>query len=499
MRTSQPARPSTLPRVPRVLAAPILPLACLAWAPLSAQGPQVDWTPNSQEVVLNTESQVMPTPNGPVTVTNGVFVFRNVVIPQGTTVRGVGRNPLVFVLAGTLKVDGVISVRGGDGQRVDTLSSANFPAAGGSGECGGGAGGAGSPSSTARSFTGATGTGPLRIPNFGGVGGRINCANPGCGIGSGGGGGAFATRGDPYYPIAATTHFVQPSGFGGYGCVNRTSTSLPGGAPGAVYFRDGDPSNDFFGVAFDLNRQRWIVGELPMPVGGSGGGGGGDFALSCATNDPLFIQDDKGGGGGAGGGVFLAIANGTISVGPAGRVDANGGDGGGGAWAGSNLKGGGGGGGAGGMVLMFSRSKIAIEVHGETFANGDYDFPIRADGGVCRQDVYLGGFRIRGKYDPLGTATQLDVRPTGGFGGLGVVQLFAPPGANADGTNTILDDNVELLRNNIVLRGAEKQRYLAWRGFPDAAGVWRDDRGNVLQVGNKIGDIHPTPILLPAF
>ena len=48
-----------------------------------------------------------------------------------------------------------------------------------------------------------------------------------------------------------------------------------------------------------------------------------------------------------------------------------------------------------------------------------------------------------------------------------------------------------------MLTGAQKQRYLAWRGFPDNNGVWSDDFGNPTNIGKAEGDIRPTPILLP--
>ena len=106
-----------MPARNRLPLASLIPLA-LAALPLPAQGTHVDWNPTGKTITLNTESARILTSIGWVTVTGGLFVFRNVTIPAGTTIRGTGKNPLIFVLAGTFTVNGEISVRGGQGQRV---------------------------------------------------------------------------------------------------------------------------------------------------------------------------------------------------------------------------------------------------------------------------------------------------------------------------------------------------------------------------------------------
>ena len=55
--------------------------------------------------------------------------------------------------------------------------------------------------------------------------------------------------------------YLQPIGWGGYGCRSRTLRTLPGGAPGTVYFVDRDTGNNFYGLGFDINRRRIIRGE----------------------------------------------------------------------------------------------------------------------------------------------------------------------------------------------------------------------------------------------
>jgi hypothetical protein len=85
---------------------------------------------------------------------------------------------------------------------------------------------------------------------------------------------------------------------------------------------------------------------------------------------------------------------------------------------------------------------------------------------------------------------------------MGVVQLMAPSGDPAlpspDGTGTVLDDRIEILKGGLPLSGNEKKRYLAWRGFPNAAGTLVDDQGNPTNIGDAEGDIRPSPTLLPA-
>ena len=50
-----------------------------------------------------------------------------------------------------------------------------------------------------------------------------------------------------------------------------------------------------------------------------------------------------------------------------------------------------------------------------------------------------------------------------------------------------------------LLSGAEKQRFLGWRGFPDAQGKWVDDQGRPIDITQREGDLRPAPILLPVF
>src|SRR5690606_21332556 len=77
-------------------------------------------------------------------------------------------------------------------------------------------------------------------------------------------------------------------------------------------------------------------------------------------------------------------------------------------------------------------------------------------------------------------------------------QLMAPPGDNTtDGTNTRLDDNIVVMQQGLPLSGVDKQRMLAWRGFPNSAGVFVDDSGVPTAIGDDEGDIRPSPTSLP--
>jgi hypothetical protein len=472
-------------------------LASLPWSALAvAQAP--DFDPIDAETVLDTDSTVVtPTTGAPFTVTGGVFVFRNVTIGAGKVVRGVGSKPMIWVCE-TMQIDGRLTVRGGDGQRVLTLGSANFPSNGGRGGAAGGDGGSGSPQIAIQSLAGQPGNGLSNVRALGGGGGQLSF-DPTCQRGSGGGGGAFATNGDPWFKVKALPGyaFVQQLGVGGFGCTGASGAVtrvLPGGGPGGSLFVDARDDNNFFGAGFDFASGQAVLGELPFLTGGAGGGGGGDLSNDSLLLSPNWIQDARGGGGGGGGGCLVILAN-VIEV--RGHVDADGGHGGGGETAGSSNKGGGGGGGSGGLVFLLASDHMDLHVKGETYANGNYEFVASADGGVCKTDGFLAPI-VNGKYSWGFTTTgaNYDLAPLGGLGGMGIVQLAAPAGANLDNTNTRLDDSIHLISNGVPLSGASKQRFLAWRGYRNAQGVRVDDNGVPVVIGDNEGDIRPSPVLM---
>ena len=478
--------------------------------------------PTQQEVILNTDfTMVTPKVGAPYNVSGGVFNFKSVNIPQGVTVKGQGTKPMVFLVSGPVTVAGTLSARGGDGQRGTQIASANFPKTGGYGACGGGTGGDGSPSTTLRSLAGGTGNGPLEAPLQGGVGGNLSSI-AGCNRGSGGGGGAMTTQGDPNYPAKtvgtgvltnpanASPVFPQQVGTGGNGCTGiggSPSRALEGGASGPGIFVDSRNDNNFWGSAINYDRTLRITGELSVPVGGGGGGGGGDLSYNASGNegDPNFNNDSTGGGGGGGGGVLIVKALDDIIITATGRIMADGGSGGAGEVNGSSSKGGGGGAGAGGMVILMSATRIEIHAHGNNYDQNDYDFSISADGGACTTGTFAAPI-VLSKYPasgtPIATAGRTferlyDSAPLGGFGGMGIVQLMAPPGDNSDNTNTRLDDNIRVMKFGVEQTGTVKQGILAWRGFPNNLGQYVDDFGTPTNIIDNEGDIRPSPVLMP--
>ena len=477
--------------------------------------------PTAPETILNTNFTLVNPQNGsPFNVSGGVFNFNRVTIPAGKVVRGQGTNPMVWLVAGTFDVAGVLSVRGGDGQRVNTSGNANVAKAGGAGVCGGGDGGDGSPSSIARDLAGSTGKGPQQVVGLGGAGGVLSCS-AGCARGAGGGGGSLATQGDPNYkqkiaasgtatPLNPFAIFQQQNGTGGNGCAGiagSVTRNLEGGVPGPTVFVDARNDNNFWGIGVRFDQSLRITGELAVPTGGGGGGGGGDLSYNsnCGVEDPNFENDSSGGGGGGGGGVLIVKALGPIIIRETGTISADGGSGGGGEPSSSSTAGGGGGGGAGGMVVLMSADSIEINARGNTYAANDYDFSISADGGVCvtgsQPPIIQGKYPASGQIIGTSFRTNYDSVPLGGFGGMGIVQLMAPPGDPAtttDGTNTILDDNIQVVFNGANVSGAQKQAVLAWRGFPNEFGQGVDDSGALITAPiDSQGDIRPAPTLLP--
>ncbi|MCA8974776.1 MAG: hypothetical protein KDC98_08640, partial [Planctomycetes bacterium] len=410
----------------------------------------------------------------------------------------------------------------------------NDAKAGGGGACGGGNGGGGPPTGMARDMRGGNGSGAGQVPGLGGRGGRLSClascytgnGYDGDGGGSGGGGGTFATQGDPRYDDAvySGTQFQQKRGLGGAGCSGGygRSNALPGGEPAASVFTDDRLDNDFWGsgISVRAGRRLRITGELTAPTGGSGGGGGGDTSVKtpgspCSPTDSNFANDYSGGGGGGGGGVLIVKALGKIEITSTGRITADGGNGGGGEQAGASGEAGGGGGGSGGLVVLMSASRIVIHAHqnnGRYTFRGDpthpnnsntdrnYNFAISADGGICTTGNF-GSLNVPSKYPGNGQSvrhgSQYDRKPLGAFGGMGVVQLMTPPGDNADGTNTYLDDRIEVVLPANPPAGIDKRTILGWRGIPDEHGTYYDDFDNVIPSTFGEGDIRPAPVLLP--
>ncbi|HLQ38703.1 MAG TPA: kelch repeat-containing protein [Planctomycetota bacterium] len=262
-------------------------------------------------------------------VGDGQFLFSNLLVPAGTTVRFRGAHPAVLRVRGNVRIDGTIDL---DGDPMTTFVSHSTTAVlpgqpGGRPGAGGGAGGRGADR--------CLGTGPTFVNG-------INVNN------------GVAGQDVPMpagHPLAALA-----AGTGGAGCLlfpgsgldsaisftilsNIFSGNLAGGGGGGGY--RGPGSNGV--VVPQLNTVPGPVTAggiaLPLPIvpagtsslshyliGGGGGGGGGShpfLAIAYATIDIW-----RAGAGGSGGGGALALRCGRdLGLGNGGRVEARGGAG----------------------------------------------------------------------------------------------------------------------------------------------------------------------------
>jgi hypothetical protein len=502
----------------------------------------VDFVPADTTTILNTDfAQVRLADGRTVSVTGGVFEFANVRIPAGYEVIGEGSRPMVWLVTGNMEIDGTLAMNGKNGETERGRGGADIPTMGGPGVGTGGGGGRGSPSNTGRSTSGEVGFGPRQQQGGGGGGGQHSCVirDRICRTGAAGGGGSFASQGDPdfytlMFPANNPFPVIVRSGDGYDGCFQAQHAGGSGDA-GPVGFVDASGVNNFYGRAIRIdaprNRLIRIDGELTAPRGGSGGGGGGDGAVDGCLDPASWRNDDKGGGGGGGAGVIIIKCLGRVMIKSLGKITAVGGHGGGGAGnsAGSSEIGGGGGGGSGGMIVVMA-SQIDIVKHGQRYAQldgaggnrraGASDFALQADGGVgTRSD-------LPGKYppdfpdsrNPAIAATwnnpAIGQKPNGGFGGDGLIQLMVPIGDNRDGTNTALDDYIEFYDDDAALAAGrpvnkvDKQAYLGWRGWLAEGNVFVDDQSQPVVLGLEsdaaqarlygLGDIKPSPVLMPA-
>jgi hypothetical protein len=103
---------------------------------------------NYNLILLNTDIQRFPLPDGstagvtaPVDIFNGVFIFRDFIIPEGVHVVVRGSNPLRITATGRVEIRGMLDIRGTDGLSDDTFDSGFLAVPGGPGGPGGGRGG----------------------------------------------------------------------------------------------------------------------------------------------------------------------------------------------------------------------------------------------------------------------------------------------------------------------------------------------------------------------
>lgn len=360
------------------------------------------------DVIIDTGSQTFPHPGlpgthtltgAPITVTDGIFEFESIRVPQGRKLTFVGPNVARVFVRGNLEVQGTLDLTGKPGPDVLTFNDAfqtGFPqhptgGLGGEGGPGAGAGGEGGDidpnvqasfpptqfwSSTAildgqpgEGVGGSTvpGTGgapgvahyPANLPPPGSLPGEICPATVVCKSqqkGSGGGGGGYKTPGSP------GSQGTAPYGGLTQGCALSAVIPLAQPSPGGPAVV-ADPT---------LNP------DLGFLLGGSGGGGTGvnphdskplPVGIACDINSINVVPTDKvvyqtgcGGGGGGGAGQIQVGRDATFQA--PGLIDASGGRG------GSSLSsatanpgsgtGSGGGGGSGGAVLLQVARQIAL-------------------------------------------------------------------------------------------------------------------------------------------
>jgi hypothetical protein len=380
--------------------------------PLPPELQEFDWVVRGTFLFDTTATEIRGGPNGQTgtiqRTTGGFVAVRNLVVEPNSVIRVQGPNPMVVHATGRVTIRGSIDASGFDAPVLPANSTS--PGVGGPGSSGGGAGGTSTRGADAR---GGSGSGAFGV-GAGGQGGESGFAPASQGVaarrGGGGGGGRFAR--DQGERIA------ERGGDGGDGGTGAESGLSParGGGPGPEVFDDGDPANDFFGVAPIVDASGAVVarrrGELESVRAGVGGGNGGDSIAADAfppPAPPAIVQE--GGGGGGGGGAVVIRAIGRIVFGARGQIRANGGSG---ARRGAPLQevgGACGGSGSGGHVILESAEAI-------DFSGGSPLVPVRS------WVQAIGGPRIVQFPSPHGF---------GGAGGPGVVQLHVPHPERAPG------------------------------------------------------------------
>jgi len=445
----------------------------LATYGLSGEGNLGDFKPLGvyPTVLLDTDYQSFPLFDGSTpgvkkttVIKGGVFHFRDIIIPEGVEVKGLGSNPLVLTATGRVEIAGMINCTGSNGSNDVTFNSAFVPVPGGLGGPGGGRGGMSQPpkpddfqllTDLRSPKAGETGWGYSNLRQNGGGGGE--CGAKGTDVeygsskadpdsrGAGGGGGSFYQPGsygyfgygiyaadpeDPARYVKRDEWFFDdgaPASWPDQG--HRFDTTDPqGGAAGEAVFKDEESDNDFIGQG----------GEVDFLHGGQGGGGGGSrldsmnpatISMAASWFPPLdrSAYDAKGGGGGGGGGALGIYALGEIVITSTGSIMARGGDGGGGEVIGHSNFGGGGGGGSGGAVILDSAEKIAIRQDAVIDVSGGWL-------GDAKERTKVTLKAHEGNNCLLGPSHRASFccwgEGDGGYGGYGLVQLQVSDWAN---------------------------------------------------------------------
>ncbi|MCP3914108.1 MAG: hypothetical protein GY711_00960 [bacterium] len=335
-------------------------------------GGDFDWfiPPGTTFIFDTTQTTIVGGPGGAPTTTqvaiNGVIDVRDFFVPASSRVIFVGPNPVTFLATGSFTVEGELSLGGRDNPGVLGLNTTNIPEPGAAGQAGGGDGGVASWMTAASTPRGGHGFGAFNVPDAGGQGGETSYhpfnKNDRRGAGGGGGGRAADIRYDFNGFLVRCQTLIgmdgeagRGGGPNGTGAISQTSRAQ-GGALGDDPFVDADAGNDFYGPLVRV-AGGVVEGELASPMPGTGGGAGGDAVRSDSFPLVPFTLggDEKGAGGGGGAGSIHVMAVGPIVVGQDGRIEADGGNGGGG----ENTSffdrvGGGSGAGSGGSIVLES-------------------------------------------------------------------------------------------------------------------------------------------------
>jgi hypothetical protein len=271
-----------------------------------------------------------------------VYNFRSVHIPGGVTVR-VGKSligperPAKIVALKDIRVDGILTVSGTDGQDGESSTyTASMPgAAGGVAGPGGGDG--------ASAYAGSD---VINVPS-----------QDGEDVDQGGGGGKGGSSGTYYYSSGSYSRGYSYAGGGGGGGSREPGEDGNGG--GYTY------DNSFNGKGGDGGKSTVQRGypenvEREPNVGGGGGGAGGKGFYYYKSGSYSYSYNDNGGAGGGGGGAISVQSAGSVIVGQSGQILADGGDGG-RSSVNSYYYGGAGGGGAGGSILIRATREVKFE------------------------------------------------------------------------------------------------------------------------------------------
>ncbi|MFO1010018.1 MAG: hypothetical protein U1F29_08150 [Planctomycetota bacterium] len=372
-----------------------------------------DWVVDGT-VILNTAFSVITdvTQTSTQTVVGGLVDVRSLwVTPTGVLIIE-GPNPCTIRASGAIPttlpgypvgtpqtgvlVQGLVRCNGRGNNGVVSFNTTNIPELGAQGMCGGGDGGTGSSLTTESTPIGGNGFGPFGGARGGGGGGESGYNNSGVSTarrpGGGGGGRLGADQHELSRPncpdqriIGLDAEVGKNGAITAFGALHPGITPPLGGSIGASPFVNADPNDDFWGTMITASGAV-VRGELAGPIAGSGGGGGGDACGTSSFPTTPFtpVGDEKGAGGGGGGGSVTVLAAGDIRIGgignaARGRIELNGGCGGGGENTnGIDRIGGGSGGGSGGHLVLQSASQIDLSrctsvsttVNGQSFWGG---------------------------------------------------------------------------------------------------------------------------------